>query len=591
MKKIILIIAITIWSVMSFAQVERKSGNFQIGAFGGLSMPLGTYQADTGRANNGFTTGIFADKYFSGNNFGLGIDVRMMQHGMRGYDSLLFVNGNIGTAEHNPQRFRHYSAAFGPTYQFAAGRFAFEAFVKGGVMWQEFPNYERILTYETPGAAPTAPPVVSSLVVRQTVNTSDKAWAWMGVGGVRFNYGLTQNLSAFVQADYVTTLGEKFGKKSSNFHIEERDVLLPISESDAIKSPYDHFNDVMVLKSTYTQAFNVSAGLKWIFGRKPKPVVPPVVKQEPVQEVARKEEPKAIQVVVKDEQTGLLLSGVKVSIIKDEESYTSITNANGEAERVPNAEKGNYIIVGEKNGIKTREGSISPTDFERAGSLIYKEILHNDPRFTLIGETIECDTENKLSGINTTLTKQVTNQNMSQVSDVEGKFVYQLDQQADYHVVANQAGRYSQTEVVSTKGLDRSKTLYVSLKLGVCDLDTGVTFALKNIHYDFDKSNIRRDAAYILDNVVNIMKQNPTLHIELSSHTDSPGNDAYNMALSQRRAQAAVDYLVQNGIQRSRLVAKGYGETRLLNHCGNNVECSEELHQENRRTEIKVLKY
>jgi len=71
----------------------------------------------------------------------------------------------------------------------------------------------------------------------------------------------------------------------------------------------------------------------------------------------------------------------------------------------------------------------------------------------------------------------------------------------------------------------------------------------------------------------------------------SRGNDDYNLKLSQRRADAAVNYLVSKGISRSRLVAKGYGETRLLNHCGNGVNCSEEQHQENRRTEIKIIDY
>ncbi|MNR35740.1 Outer membrane porin F precursor [compost metagenome] len=91
--------------------------------------------------------------------------------------------------------------------------------------------------------------------------------------------------------------------------------------------------------------------------------------------------------------------------------------------------------------------------------------------------------------------------------------------------------------------------------------------------------------------MLNVMSQNPTLRIELSSHTDSRGKDAYNIHLSQQRAEAAVNYLVSKGVDRSRMVAKGYGETRLLNRCANGLQCSEEEHQANRRTEIKVLKY
>jgi len=118
----------------------------------------------------------------------------------------------------------------------------------------------------------------------------------------------------------------------------------------------------------------------------------------------------------------------------------------------------------------------------------------------------------------------------------------------------------------------------------------GYTWRLDNIHYDFNKWNIRPDAQPILDKVVAVLNENP-ITVELSSHTDSRGSDEYNMTLSVNRAQAAVDYIVSRGISRSRVVAKGYGETKLLNNCGNNVICSEAEHQLNRRTEVKVLNY
>jgi outer membrane protein OmpA-like peptidoglycan-associated protein len=119
----------------------------------------------------------------------------------------------------------------------------------------------------------------------------------------------------------------------------------------------------------------------------------------------------------------------------------------------------------------------------------------------------------------------------------------------------------------------------------------GDKFVLENIYYDFDKHNIRPDAALILDKLVATMRDNPTLKIELSSHTDSRGTHRYNEALSQRRAQAAVDYLVTRGIARDRMQAKGYGETRLVNHCADGVPCSKAEHQANRRTEVEVLEY
>ena len=109
------------------------------------------------------------------------------------------------------------------------------------------------------------------------------------------------------------------------------------------------------------------------------------------------------------------------------------------------------------------------------------------------------------------------------------------------------------------------------------------------IYYDLDKSNIRPDAALILDKLAALLKQYPALTIELSSYTDSRASEDYNMALSQRRAKAVVDYLTEKGIAPSRLTAKFYGENNLVNKCADNVPCSEAEHQLNRRTEFKAL--
>ncbi|OCX53419.1 hypothetical protein BEL04_03720 [Mucilaginibacter sp. PPCGB 2223] len=119
--------------------------------------------------------------------------------------------------------------------------------------------------------------------------------------------------------------------------------------------------------------------------------------------------------------------------------------------------------------------------------------------------------------------------------------------------------------------------------------ETGSIFVLSNIYYDLDKSNIRPDAAVELDKLAVILKEHPTMRIELSSHTDSRASDEYNMALSQRRAASAVAYLASKGIDKSRMIPKGYGETRLVNKCSNGVPCTEAEHQLNRRTEVKIL--
>jgi outer membrane protein OmpA-like peptidoglycan-associated protein len=114
-------------------------------------------------------------------------------------------------------------------------------------------------------------------------------------------------------------------------------------------------------------------------------------------------------------------------------------------------------------------------------------------------------------------------------------------------------------------------------------------FVLNNIYYDLDKSNIRPDAAIELDKLVILLKQQPGLKINVSSYTDSRASDKYNIALSQRRANAAVLYLVKHGINADRLLMNYYGETHLVNSCADDIKCTEAEHQLNRRTEFSVI--
>lgn len=118
--------------------------------------------------------------------------------------------------------------------------------------------------------------------------------------------------------------------------------------------------------------------------------------------------------------------------------------------------------------------------------------------------------------------------------------------------------------------------------------EIGALFDVNPIYYDLDKSTIRPDAAVELDKIVQVLKDNPDISIELGSHTDARASASYNMKLSQRRAESAVKYIIEHGIEAARIKAKGYGETQLINGCSDGVDCSEEAHQENRRTEFKI---
>ena len=126
---------------------------------------------------------------------------------------------------------------------------------------------------------------------------------------------------------------------------------------------------------------------------------------------------------------------------------------------------------------------------------------------------------------------------------------------------------------------------------GYGNFSEGQVISLKDVYYNFDKFDIREDASTDLEHVLSIMQEYPSLEIEMMSHTDSRGTTAYNKTLSTNRAKAARQYLIKKGIAGSRITARGYGESQLKNKCKDGVQCTEEEHQQNRRTEIKVTKF
>jgi outer membrane protein OmpA-like peptidoglycan-associated protein len=120
-------------------------------------------------------------------------------------------------------------------------------------------------------------------------------------------------------------------------------------------------------------------------------------------------------------------------------------------------------------------------------------------------------------------------------------------------------------------------------------IKAGTKFTIENVFYDFAKATLREESKSELDKLADFLLKNDNIKVELSSHTDSRGSDSQNQKLSQARAQSCVDYLLSKGVKKENIIAKGYGESKLVNRCKNGVNCSEEEHQANRRTEIKVL--
>ncbi|MFQ5448277.1 MAG: OmpA family protein, partial [Saprospiraceae bacterium] len=173
----------------------------------------------------------------------------------------------------------------------------------------------------------------------------------------------------------------------------------------------------------------------------------------------------------------------------------------------------------------------------------------------------------------------------------DGFFTFEMEENTLYNIQAAKEGFLKGETNFSTVGIGTDpgnpvQTFEVEIVLDKIYLNKEIV--LEDIYYDFDKWDIRTDARPTLDKLARNMELNPDIRIQLASHTDCRGNDRYNLDLSQKRAQSAVDYLISKGISANRLIAKGFGESVPKADCLCN-RCTEEQHQLNRRTTFTIL--
>ena len=170
----------------------------------------------------------------------------------------------------------------------------------------------------------------------------------------------------------------------------------------------------------------------------------------------------------------------------------------------------------------------------------------------------------------------------------DGQVSFPLTVDKLYEVLASKDGVFTERRTVDTRGQRLSRNYDEDFRLQRVVLDKPIV--IENIYYDYDRWEIRPDAAVELDKVAQLFIDNPGLSFELGSHTDSRASDTYNLLLSDMRARSAMDYLIRKGVPAERITARGYGESMLVNRCADDVDCAEHEHQANRRTEFKVTK-
>jgi outer membrane protein OmpA-like peptidoglycan-associated protein/tetratricopeptide (TPR) repeat protein len=245
----------------------------------------------------------------------------------------------------------------------------------------------------------------------------------------------------------------------------------------------------------------------------------------------------------------------------------------------------------------SNQGFLSSNRMNEAGNDdIYMLERIKTPRpcvIALTGLVTDKDTGEKLS--NATVTLYDTNKNVFGTSVTDGSATFSFDPSCDREMLvrAEKEGYIPEEKLITIPAtsatLDALLQLEKKNKPLIPGKDLKDILNLNPIYFDFDRFNIRPDAAEELAKVQAVMEEYPTLRIDVRSHTDSRGNDSYNERLSQNRNDATRQWLVDKGIDRSRLTGRGYGESSLVNKCTNNVACSEAAHQDNRRSEFIIL--
>lgn len=218
---------------------------------------------------------------------------------------------------------------------------------------------------------------------------------------------------------------------------------------------------------------------------------------------------------------------------------------------------------------------------------IYKIKKIESCELNLIVLVVDANTNKTLSGARLDLFDNNENKLKSKTTGANGNETFALACDQGHVVQAFKEGYESNAETIASTSKTGEKKIRIALR-PVEELIVEDKVQLNPILFDYDKFNIKPQAAFELDKLVDLMKRNPEMVIKVESHTDSRGNDDYNMKLSDKRAKSTVQYVISKGISKDRISGEGFGESKPAVNCGDN--CTEEQHQKNRRSEFIIVK-
>ncbi|MFT6334311.1 MAG: outer membrane protein OmpA-like peptidoglycan-associated protein [Halioglobus sp.] len=565
---------------------NETSNSIQLGINGGLDYPsFQSHQTTQLSYDMGWRLGIFGDYYFS--KFGLGIDADIINNSASSkIPSTIYYRTfpeSISTISNTVNRF---FIGIGPNYLLKeTGKLRFEinsrfgiARINGGEIMQISDNpYRR-----------------GSVDIHLMSTGYEDSNVLSGKLQLKGSYKINENLSLSAAIYFMHHLSVDFRENLSIVPKHNQGIYYgesifaenganPFTLDSKIPYVLEHNNSTFQ-PSNSLSSFGLSVGVTYSFGST-KGFTKPSSDEPTVPEVSQQTN---LIVTVRDEISKLVIPNADVAVLDENNVIvsTGTTNSYGAIE-FNNIVKGDYTITGKVYNRNTTIAKVGTSEFSNSNS-INKEILYTDQSFILKGAVVNTITRLAESNVQVRLTNSSTKNILLTSSNSKGEYGFTLDKNSSYKLVGIKDNRLSNIERVSTVGLNRSTTLFVNLELGVENFDCNQG-TLLDIKYEFDSSKLGSESLNELDRLVAYMSDHPDSRVEFSAHTDSRGDKDYNQQLSQSRARSAVDYIMSQGINRSRIIAKGYGEERLLNRCGDGVNCSETEHSINRRTEAKLI--
>ena len=210
--------------------------------------------------------------------------------------------------------------------------------------------------------------------------------------------------------------------------------------------------------------------------------------------------------------------------------------------------------------------------------------------YNLEGRCFNPENNKPVADVEVTVTNIKNNWLINLKTDNKGKFSCELHAATVYSVQGKKV-QFFNTVIRNFSTVRRNKSDKIELELPIKKMNIGSPHLLENISFEINDAAISSNSDKGLKSVIELLQQNPNIIVEIGCHTDSRGNDIYNLGLSQKRANTIKDYLIDKGINEVRIVAKGYGESKLVNQCSNGVKCKYEQHLYNRRIEFKVVEF